>query len=38
MIQAQTADKFACQYHPNVAENMIMATQLAGELSAKLGW
>ena len=38
MIQAQTADKFACQYHPNVAENMLMATQLAGELSAKLGW
>ena len=38
MIQAQTSDKFACQYHPNVAENMIMATQLAGELSAKLGW
>ena len=37
MIQAQTTDKFACQYHPNVAENMIMATQLAGELSAKLG-
>jgi lysophospholipase L1-like esterase len=38
MIQPQTSDKFACQYHPNVAENMIMATQLAGELSAKLGW
>jgi len=38
MIQAQSSDKFACQYHPNVAENMIMATQLAGELSAKLGW
>jgi lysophospholipase L1-like esterase len=38
MIQTQTSDKFACQYHPNVAENMIMATQLAGELSAKLGW
>ncbi len=37
-IAAQTSDKFACQYHPNVAENMIMATQLAGELSAKLGW
>lgn len=38
MIQTQTADKFACQYHPNVAENMLMGAQLAGELSAKLGW
>jgi len=38
MIQPQTSDKFACQYHPNVDENMIMATQLAGELHAKLGW
>ncbi len=38
MIQPQTMDKWACQAHPNVAENMIMATQLAGELSAKLGW
>ncbi len=37
-IAAQTSDKFACQYHPNVAENLIMATQLAGELSGKLGW
>lgn len=37
-IQPQTAATFACQAHPNVAENMIMATQLAGELGAKLGW
>jgi lysophospholipase L1-like esterase len=38
MIQAQSSDKFACQYHPNVAENLIVGTQLAGELSARLGW
>jgi lysophospholipase L1-like esterase len=37
-IPAQTSDKFACQYHPNVAENMLMADMLAGELRAKLGW
>ena len=37
-IPAQTSDKFACQYHPNVAENMMMADLLAGELRAKLGW
>jgi lysophospholipase L1-like esterase len=37
-IVPQTADKFACQYHPNVAENMLMANQLTGELRAKLGW
>jgi lysophospholipase L1-like esterase len=37
-IAAQTSDKAACQYHPNVAENMLMATQLAAELRAKLGW
>jgi lysophospholipase L1-like esterase len=37
-IVPQSADKFACQYHPNVAENMIMADQIAGELRAKLGW
>lgn len=37
-ILPQTTDKFACQYHPNVAENMLMADQLAGELRAKLGW
>ena len=37
-IAAQTSDKAACQYHPNVAENMLMGTQLATELGAKLGW
>jgi hypothetical protein len=37
-IATQTSDKWACQYHPNPAENMIMATQLADELRAKLGW
>jgi lysophospholipase L1-like esterase len=37
-IVPQSSDKFACQYHPNVAENMIMADQIAGELRAKLGW
>jgi lysophospholipase L1-like esterase len=37
-IQPQTSDKFACQYHPNVAENMLMADLLVGELKAKLGW
>jgi len=37
-IPAQTSDKFACQYHPNVAENILMADMLAGELRAKLGW
>ena len=37
-IPAQTSDKYACQYHPNVAENMLMADLLAGELRAKLGW
>jgi lysophospholipase L1-like esterase len=37
-IPAQTSDKYACQYHPNVAENMLMADLLVGELKAKLGW
>jgi endoglucanase len=37
-IAAQTMDKAACQYHPNPAENQIMADQLAGELRARLGW
>jgi lysophospholipase L1-like esterase len=37
-IAAQSSDKFACQYHPNVAENMIMAGQLTVELKDKLGW
>ena len=37
-IAAQSSDKYACQYHPNVAENQIMADQIAAELRAKLGW
>jgi len=37
-IPAQTSDKYACQYHPNVAENMLMADLLVGELKGKLGW
>jgi len=37
-IVAQTADKEACQYHPDPAENQIMADQLVTELQAKLGW
>jgi len=37
-IQAQTSDKAACQYHPNPAENQIMADLLAGELKTRLHW
>jgi lysophospholipase L1-like esterase len=37
-IAPQTPDKYACAYHPNVAENAIMARQLADELRARLGW
>ena len=37
-IPAQTSDKYACQYHPNVAENQMMADLLVTELKAKLGW
>jgi len=37
-IPAQTSDKYACQYHPNVAENMMMADLLVAELKSKLGW
>jgi lysophospholipase L1-like esterase len=37
-IGAQTPDKFACQYHPNVAENQRMADLLVPELKSKLGW
>jgi lysophospholipase L1-like esterase len=37
-IPAQTSDKFACQYHPNVAENMMMADLVSAELRSKLGW
>jgi lysophospholipase L1-like esterase len=37
-IAAQTSDKFACQYHPNIAENQLMGDQLTTELRARLGW
>jgi len=37
-IPAQTSDKYACQYHPNVAENVMMADLLTAELRVKLGW
>ncbi len=37
-IDPQTPDKYACAYHPNVAENAIMAAQLGDELRARLGW
>jgi len=37
-IAPQTMDKWSCQYHPNIAENLLMANQIAAELQAKLGW
>jgi lysophospholipase L1-like esterase len=37
-VAPQTSDKFACQYHPNVAENLLVGNQLAGEIKTKLGW
>jgi lysophospholipase L1-like esterase len=37
-IAPQTPDKFGCSYHPNVAENAVMASLLAGELRVRLGW
>src|SRR3954470_18025681 len=37
-IAPQASDKAACQYHPNAAENQIMADQIAAELRSKLGW
>jgi lysophospholipase L1-like esterase len=37
-IQPQTQDNAACASHPNVAENAIMAAQLADRLRAQLGW
>ena len=37
-ILPQTQDKYACAYHPNVAENAIIAGQLADRLRAKLDW
>jgi len=37
-IPPQTTDKQACQYHPNKAENKVMADLLIPEIQAKLGW
>jgi lysophospholipase L1-like esterase len=37
-FQAQSSDKAACQYHPNAAENQVMATQLTAELRTRLRW
>jgi lysophospholipase L1-like esterase len=37
-IQPQPTSAFACQYHPNVTEQMLIGTQVATELAAKLGW
>lgn len=37
-IGTQSSDKAACQYHPNVAENQLMANQIVGELRARLDW
>jgi len=37
-IATQTSDKAACQYHPNPAENQLMANQLVAEIKARLGW
>ena len=37
-VAPQGSDKYACQYHPNPAENMIVGSQLAGELRTRLGW
>jgi lysophospholipase L1-like esterase len=37
-IAAQTSEKAACQYHPNPAENQLMADLLAAELRTRLHW
>lgn len=37
-IDPQTPDKYACAFHPNVAENAIMAALLGDELRTRLGW
>jgi lysophospholipase L1-like esterase len=37
-IQPQPSSAFACQYHPNATEQMVMGTQVATEIAAKLGW
>ena len=38
MLAPQTSDKAACAYHPNPAENQLVAGQLVTELRARLGW
>jgi len=38
MISPQTSDKAACAYHPNPAENQLMANLLVAELRTRLGW
>ncbi|HVZ87287.1 MAG TPA: SGNH/GDSL hydrolase family protein [Polyangia bacterium] len=37
-IQPQPSSAYACQYHPDVAEQTLMGNQIATELAAKLGW
>jgi len=37
-ITPQSADKAACQYHPDPAENRIMADQIVTDLRERLGW
>lgn len=37
-FQTQSSDKAACQYHPNAAENQLMATSLTSELRTRLHW
>jgi len=37
-IQPQASDKAACQYHPDPAENQLMADLLAAELKTRLHW
>jgi hypothetical protein len=38
MLTTQTSDKAACAYHPNPAENQLMAGLLVTELGTRLGW
>jgi lysophospholipase L1-like esterase len=38
MLSPQTTDKAACAFHPNPAENQLVAALLVTELRARLGW
>ena len=38
MLSPQTADKAACAFHPNPAENQLVAALLVTELRVRLGW